>query len=69
MARHRVPHYPEARARPGQDDQFRFCGAGGEVSIKDFPSIKKKGQSQGHHLTPRLKPYNFAIGHFLQNAF
>jgi len=37
MARHRVRHYPEARARPGWD-----CGADGGVSIKDFPTIKKK---------------------------
>jgi len=34
-------------------------------------TVKGHGQdqSQDHHLTPRLKPHNFAIGHFLQNAF
>jgi len=35
------------------------------MTLKDMVKIKVKVI----HLTPRLKPYNFAIGYFLQNAF
>jgi len=76
MAPHRVRHYPEARARPDRLGRGLSI-AGGGVSIKDFPSIKKKKKARISQFGIRrrlredftLKIISEIISHFLVPFF